>query len=219
VQTTVERPEAYISKLREYSRLPGPADDYQLQCWQKYTENTKSALATQSNSFVCEFIEADGLAALLAFLSRLNGANLVRLPKRRKKIAWNSQKTMLGLQKTLDESKKTTEGDRKIDNEEDENNKLNKIRSEDSGIRTSDQEEGSEGSKDEVSSEEESDEEEKDEKSAMLNMPPGWSWNGGDSSIHTHLIGCFKALMNNTVSSTLMPPIIHSHMNTCHFII
>ncbi|XP_076030296.1 disheveled-associated activator of morphogenesis-like protein [Oratosquilla oratoria] len=68
----IERPEAYIAKLNEYSELTVPADEYQQHSWLKYIEGLKTALATQSNTFVNEFIEAGGLAALLHFLSQMD---------------------------------------------------------------------------------------------------------------------------------------------------
>nr|XP_045619347.1 disheveled-associated activator of morphogenesis 1-like isoform X1 [Procambarus clarkii] len=68
----IERPEAYIAKLEEYSELTVPTDQYQQHSWLKYTEGLKTALATQSNTFVNEFMEAGGLASLLQFLTKMD---------------------------------------------------------------------------------------------------------------------------------------------------
>lgn len=68
----IERPEAYVAKLEEYSELTVPSDQYQQHSWLKYTEGLKTALATQSNTFVNEFMEAGGLKALLLFLTRMD---------------------------------------------------------------------------------------------------------------------------------------------------
>ncbi|XP_042226159.1 disheveled-associated activator of morphogenesis 1-like isoform X2 [Homarus americanus] len=68
----IERPEAYIAKLDEYSQLTVPTDQYQQHSWLKYTEGLKTALATQSNTFVNEFMEAGGLASLLQFLTKMD---------------------------------------------------------------------------------------------------------------------------------------------------
>lgn len=67
----IERPEAYIAKLEEYSEMTVPTDQYQHHTWLKYTEGLKTALATQSNTFVNEFMEAGGLTALLQFLTKM----------------------------------------------------------------------------------------------------------------------------------------------------
>ncbi|KAG0703938.1 Disheveled-associated activator of morphogenesis 2 [Chionoecetes opilio] len=68
----VERVESYIAKLDEYSELRAPTDQYQENSWLKYTEGLRTALATQSNTFVNEFIEAGGLASLLQFLTQMD---------------------------------------------------------------------------------------------------------------------------------------------------
>ncbi|CAL4086943.1 unnamed protein product, partial [Meganyctiphanes norvegica] len=66
-----ERPEAYIAKIDEYSEMRVPADEFQHTSWLKYTEGLKTALATQSNTFVNEFMDAGGLATLLSFLVKM----------------------------------------------------------------------------------------------------------------------------------------------------
>ncbi|KAK3868657.1 hypothetical protein Pcinc_025969, partial [Petrolisthes cinctipes] len=68
----IESPEAYIAKLDEYSELTVPADQYQHHSWLKYTEGLKTALATQSNTFVGQFMDAGGLASLLRFLESMD---------------------------------------------------------------------------------------------------------------------------------------------------
>ncbi|XP_063855230.1 disheveled-associated activator of morphogenesis 1-like [Scylla paramamosain] len=68
----VERVESYIAKLEEYSEMRAPTDQYQEHSWLKYTEGLRTALGTQSNTFVNEFIEAGGLASLLQFLTQMD---------------------------------------------------------------------------------------------------------------------------------------------------
>ncbi|XP_050698138.1 disheveled-associated activator of morphogenesis 1-like isoform X2 [Eriocheir sinensis] len=68
----VERVESYIAKLEEYAQLKAPTDQYQEHTWVKYTEGLKTALGTQSNTFVNEFMEAGGLAALLNLLTEMD---------------------------------------------------------------------------------------------------------------------------------------------------
>lgn len=68
----IESPEAYIAKLDEYSELTVPADQYQHHSWLKYTEGLRTALATQSNTFVSQFMDAGGLATLLRFLESMD---------------------------------------------------------------------------------------------------------------------------------------------------
>ncbi|MPC75947.1 Disheveled-associated activator of morphogenesis 1 [Portunus trituberculatus] len=52
--------------------MRAPTDQYQEHSWLKYTEGLRTALATQSNTFVNEFIEAGGLASLLGFLTQMD---------------------------------------------------------------------------------------------------------------------------------------------------
>ncbi|KAB7497602.1 hypothetical protein Anas_00141 [Armadillidium nasatum] len=68
----LERPEAYIAKLQEFASLRQPADEYQFTSWLKYTNGLKTALATHSNTFIGEFVEAGGLASLLSFLEAMD---------------------------------------------------------------------------------------------------------------------------------------------------
>ena len=67
----MDPPAAYIRQLVSYTTHVGPTDDPQMErVWLKCAANLKSALATQPNAFVTQFIDEQGLAALLAFLNR-----------------------------------------------------------------------------------------------------------------------------------------------------
>lgn len=68
----MERVESYIAKLEEYAQMKAPTDQYQEHAWIKYTEGLRTALGTQSNTFVNEFMEAGGLAALLDLLTEMD---------------------------------------------------------------------------------------------------------------------------------------------------
>ena len=68
----MDRAEVYIAKLGDYSTLGSPLDDYQQQSWDKVTEGLKTALATQSNTFVTEFMDAGGLEGLMKFLDKMD---------------------------------------------------------------------------------------------------------------------------------------------------
>lgn len=69
------KPSVYIGTLLGYATGPGPGHEYEQQRWLRCTDDINTTIATQGNTFVDEFMEGHGLAALMALLTRLNSGS------------------------------------------------------------------------------------------------------------------------------------------------